>query len=45
MSYLKLLLAGPNIDISPPDHQSLACVWLNSYSTISTWLQKRVKSV
>lgn len=37
-SYLKLLLAGPHVDISAPDHQFLACVWFTGYCTISTWL-------
>lgn len=42
--YLELLLAGPHIDISPPDDQSLTWVQLTNCRTLSALLQKHVKS-
>lgn len=41
--YLELLLAGANVDVSPPDHQPVACIWFAGYCAISGWLGKNVK--
>lgn len=38
---LKLLLAGPDIDVRPPDHQSLSCIGLAGNGAISAWLSKQ----